>query len=148
MQVYSINPEDARNVLSFTHAMQKGYRITLDSDGCAQIENGRGDIYHVEDWVCDCPDSISRAGGSYERSDGSRFCKHVAWVSQIHPCDNCNATMILHTLGDGIHFFSCYNCKSIKSGAFVKFEREKHRQQETALTLERAEEASSLVFGH
>ena len=76
--------------------MAQGYKITLEADGCAEVVNGEGTAYHVHTWQCDCPDSLNRDGGSYEEPDGRRFCKHSAWVSQVHLCE-CGGLMVLDT---------------------------------------------------
>jgi len=151
MKVYSIPSGDANNKLSIAYAMKQGYQIVLDTDGSAEIHNGKGETYLVANWVCDCLDSMARNGGSYEKPDGTPFCKHVTWVSQVYPCVNCQATMLLNSIGStgGIRFYACHNCKAIKAVALVKSEREQERskQNEIAEMIKAGEEASRLVFG-
>ena len=150
MRIYSINPDDATQKLSFAYAMRQGYRITLDVDGDAEVVNGDSKTYHVHDFECDCPDALSRDGGTYTRPDGTRFCKHVAWVAQLHPCANCGATMVEHQMdqGRGVRFFACHNCHAIKAAGLVKVERQRQRQQEREIAeiIRTGEQASAAVF--
>ena len=150
MRIYSINPDDASQKLSFAYAMGQGYKLTLDADGSAEVANGDGAVYHIHAFKCDCPDAAGRDGGTYTRQDGTHFCKHVAWVAQLHPCANCGATMIEHQMdqGCGIKFFACHNCCAIKAAGLIKVERQRQRQQEGEIAeiIEAGEEASRAVF--
>ena len=131
MRIGLINPDRASDKLSIAYAMAQGYGITLDGDGSAEVVNGGGAVYHIHEWQCDCPDALSRRGGSYERADGTRICKHVAWLSQLYPCPNCGGTMVEHQMdqGDGIKFFACHTCRSLKAAGLVLVERRKARRE-------------------
>ena len=151
MQIYQINPDDASQKLSIAFAMRQGYKLTLDADGNAEVVNGDGAVYHVHEFGCDCPDATGRSGGTYTRGDSQEhFCKHVSWISQLHPCANCGATMIMHQMdqGSGIKFFACHNCCAIKAAGLVKVQRQRARQQEREIAeiIKAGEQASAAVF--
>ena len=79
---------------SIEDAAEAGYKIRLDSDGCAEIRKADGTLYHVYNFVCDCPDAIGRRGGSYQLTDGRRICKHTALLLQFYPCRICGFVMM------------------------------------------------------
>ena len=56
MRIYSINPDDASQKLSIAYSMAQAYKITLDGDGSAEVINGNGNVYHIHNFECDCPD--------------------------------------------------------------------------------------------
>ena len=153
MRIYNINPHDASQKLSIVHAMQQGYKITLDVDGEAEVTNPKGEIYHIHNWKCDCPDSQGRDGGSYTKGDtNEHFCKHVAWASQIHPCPKCNGIMMLNT-ECGWRVFFCCNCPTMIPFQAVKIERQKARKEVEEISrqaeevITEAEKAGQAVYG-
>ena len=75
-------------------AAEAGYKIRLDSDGCAEVRKADGTAYHIFNFNCDCPDALCRGGGSYQLPDGRRICKHTALLLQFRPCPICGSAMI------------------------------------------------------
>lgn len=127
MTVTTLNPHDATTKTSIAHAFAKGYQITPDGDGCAEILTPAGDAYYIEDWHCTCPDALGRDGGSYQLPDGRKVCKHVLYLSQLHPC-KCGASMLLNTQS-GWKAYVCPVCGSLKAACVVKRERQQNQQQ-------------------
>lgn len=105
MQISSIDPQDTRQKLSLAYAMQQGYQVRVIQDGCGCVVSPDENLYNIFNFECDCPDAVGRDGGSYEHSDGRRFCKHVAYLSQVYPCE-CGSVMLLHA-EDSWRFYSC-----------------------------------------
>ncbi len=129
----TFNIGDPDDLLSLAHAMGKGYTLTLDGDGCAEVLKADGTAYHVHDWQCDCPDAIGRNGGSYEKS-GRRYCKHVLWLGQVYPCQYCGSTMPLTehrtAFGETFQTFDCPTCKNAYDFRFVRGVRRHKRLRE------------------
>ena len=123
---------DVEDKLSIAHAMQAGYKLTLDGDGNAEVLKADGNAYHVHDWQCDCPDAQGRDGGSYG-VHGNRTCKHVLWISQLYPCQYCGSTMHLTEhktcFGDVLRTFDCPTCKNAVDFGFVRGQRRFRRVQ-------------------
>ena len=101
--------------------MAKGYRITLDSDGNAEIVNPDGRAYYVQNFECDCPDK-RRRGGSYHGR-----CKHEGWIGQMRPCEMCGAIMYLGefktAFGECLMRFECPACGNARDDELVSEER-------------------------
>ncbi len=120
---------DPDDKLSIAYAMKEGYKIALDSDGCAEILKADGTAYHVVDFECDCPDKQGR-GGSY-----AGHCKHEVWTSQLRPCELCNGIMALGeyktAFGQTVKRFECQACGNARDFGLVKAERRVHRHAET-----------------
>ena len=157
MKIYSLNPDDTTQKTALLHAMSKGYRICLgDEDGDAEITKKDGTVYHVHQWQCNCPDAIGRNGGNYELPDGRRVCKHSLWLSQMHPCSECNGFMMLCVHSTWRYFTCCTpGCRHMKAFQLVKTERQQAfrlREQEADIdkvvtVAEPPETASALVYG-
>jgi hypothetical protein len=134
---------DPDDKLALAYAMAQGYRITLDGDGCAEIVKADGTTYVVHEWQCDCPDAQGRNGGSYVRGDGARFCKHVLYLMQVHPCRYCGSTMPLTehrtAFGDVFQTFDCPTCKASVDARLVK------RRRQIARAVARAREDEARV---
>lgn len=127
---YLGDPEDK---LSLAYAMKEGYTITLsDVDGEAEIVSPSGNVYHVHNFECDCPDAQGRKGGSYAKVNGERACKHVAWLSQMKPCDFCGSTMFLTeyrtAFGSRMRVFECEMCGDATAEDVVKQDRQAERR--------------------
>jgi len=114
---------DIQNILSLAHAVSRGYRIRLGEDGCAEIRNPHGILYHIHNWACDCPDKLLR-GGNY-----SGLCKHEIYLTQIHPCNWCRGVMLLSEntscLGRKRKQFECPDCGNIRPFEKVLKDRRK-----------------------
>ena len=112
---------DEETKLSIAHAMAKGYRITLDGDGNAEIVNPDGRSYYVQNFECDCPDKRIR-GGSYHGR-----CKHEGWIGQMRPCEMCGAVMYLGefktAFGECLMRFECPACGNARDDELVCEER-------------------------
>ncbi|MDE2724337.1 MAG: hypothetical protein OXI59_13270, partial [Gemmatimonadota bacterium] len=112
---------DKEAKLSIAHAMAKGYRITLDSDGNAEVINPDDRAYYVQNFECDCPDK-RRRGGSYHGS-----CKHEGWIGQMRPCEMCGAVMYLGefktAFGECLMRFECPACGNARDHELVREER-------------------------
>ena len=145
-----INPEDVNSKLSIAYAMRQGYKVTLDADGCAEVVNGNGNVYHVHNFTCDCPDATQRDGGSYTLPDGRHLCKHTAWVSQVYPCE-CGGIAVLNTNCNWRHFL-CPRCHTMTALVRVQNERRAARAEAEEIrkdvneVIRKAEEASKAVF--
>ena len=116
------NPDDK---LSLAYAMAQGYKVTLtQEDGEAEIVSPEGNVYHVHNFICSCPDSIGRNGGSYQGPGGRRFCKHAAWTAQMRPCEYCGGVMYLTEhktcFGSRVELFECEMCRNAVSEAVLK----------------------------
>ncbi len=129
----TFNIGDPDDLLSLAHAMREGYTLTLDGDGCAEVLKADGSAYHIADWLCDCPDSQGRDGGSYE-TNGRRYCKHVLWLMQIYPCQYCESTMPLTEhrtcFGEVSRTYDCPTCKNAYDFRFVRGVRRHKRLRE------------------
>ena len=112
---------DKEAKLSIAHAMAKGYRITLDGDGNAEVINPDGRAYYVQNFECDCPDK-RRRGGSYHGR-----CKHEGWIEQMRPCEMCGAIMYLGefktAFGECQLRFECSACGNARDDELVSEER-------------------------
>ena len=112
---------DKEAKLSIAHAMAKGYRITLDNDGNAEVINPDDRAYYVQNFECDCPDK-RRRGGSYHGS-----CKHEGWIGQMRPCEMCGAVMYLGefktAFGECLMRFECPACGNARDHELVREER-------------------------
>ena len=112
---------DKEAKLSIAHAMAKGYRITLDGDGNAEIINPDDRSYYVQNFECDCPDKRIR-GGSYHGR-----CKHEGWIGQMRPCEMCGAVMYLGefktAFGECQLRFECSACGNARDDELVSEER-------------------------
>ncbi|MDA0710549.1 MAG: hypothetical protein O3B73_10125 [bacterium] len=149
MRVYKLSPEDASQKLSISYAMSQAYKVLLDSDGNAEISKPDGTTYHVQDFRCDCPDAHNRDGGSYTKGDtDEHVCKHSLWVAQLHPCPDCNATMLMRDLQEGVQFYGCHNCKAVKAAMLVKLERQQEARKRLEIDemLKAGAEAAEAVF--
>ena len=130
---------DPDDPLSLAHAVRAGYRLRIESDGTAVVLNPTGTGYHIYDWFCDCPDALFRDGGSYERSNGERVCKHLVWLSQVRPCEatGCDGVMVLverrTCLGGVTYAFDCPRCGNARDFDPVKQERLNARRRQAAL---------------
>ena len=117
--LFVVGDEEAK--LSIAHAMAKGYRITLDSDGNAEVINPDDRAYYVQNFECDCPDK-RRRGGSYHGS-----CKHEGWIGQMRPCEMCGAVMYLGefktAFGECLMRFECPACGNARDHELVREER-------------------------
>ena len=151
MQNIAITPEEVKpnsacfrvgdpdDLLSLAHAVQAGYRFRVQSDGTTVVLNPAGIAYHIHDWSCDCPDALFRDGGSYERPNGERVCKHLVWLSQVRPCEmaGCDGVMLLvewkTCFGEVTHYFECPRCGNARDFGLVKQERLAARRQQAAL---------------
>ena len=114
---------------SIEDAALAGYKIRLDSDGCAQVLKADGTAYHVHNFSCDCPDSWCRNGGSYQKPDGTTACKHIFWSAQVTPCPNCNGIMTLN-MEAGWKVFACHSCPTMVAFQTVRLDRLTAREQE------------------
>ena len=112
---------DKEAKLSIAHAMAKGYCITLDGDGNAEIVNPDSRAYYVQNFECDCPDKRIR-GGSYHGR-----CKHEGWIGQMRPCEMCGAVMYLGefktAFGECLMRFECPACGNARDHELVREER-------------------------
>lgn len=158
MTVTTLNPHSLSQKTSIAYAFAKGYSITPDGDGCAEILTPKSEVYHIHNWSCDCLDALGRNGGNYELPDGRKVCKHVLWLSQLYPCE-CGASMILN-MDTNWKAFVCTVCGSLKAFQQVKAERQQsyrqreqeadtiktHQPEDVDAIIEKAEEASSLLF--
>jgi len=144
------------------HALQKGYTFKLsDEDGTATITNAQGEVYDINNWQCDCADSYNREGGSYILASTERHvCKHVLWLSQLHPCSECQGYAMLRL--DTWKHFGCVTpgCRHLIAFQMVKAQRQQayrlqeqeadtiktHTPEDVDLILARAEEASHAIF--
>ncbi len=117
--LFVVGDEEAK--LSIAHAMAKGYRITLDGDGNAEVINPDGRAYYVQNFECDCPDK-RRRGGSYHGR-----CKHEGWIGQMRPCEMCGAIMYLGefktAFGECQLRFECPACGNARDDKLVSEER-------------------------
>ena len=117
--LFVVGDEEAK--LSIAHAMAKGYRITLDGDGNAEVINPDGRAYYVQNFECDCPDK-RRRGGSYHGR-----CKHEGWIGQMRPCEMCGAIMYLGefktAFGECQLRFECSACGNARDDELVSEER-------------------------
>ena len=124
---------DPGDTLSLAYATAQGYRITLDGDGNAEVLKADGTAYRVHEFRCDCPDAQGRRGGSYHRPGGDLICKHVAWVSQLRPCDLCGGTMALGefvtAFGSRIETFECELCRNMITADLVRDARRARRME-------------------
>ncbi len=135
----SLSIGDPEDKLSLAFAMAQGYKVTLThEDGEAEILKPDGTTYHVHNFECSCPDSIGRKGGSYQKGNGQHFCKHVAWVAQMRPCEYCGAVMYLTeyrtAFGSRLKVFECEMCRNAASQDLVREER--RAEQRIRQTLE------------
>lgn len=158
MTITALDPHNTTSKTSIAYAFAKGYSITPDGDGYAQVLTPKGEAYHIHNWQCDCPDSLGRDGGNYELPDGRKVCKHVLWLSQLYPC-SCGASMILN-VDTNWKAFVCTVCGSLKAFQQVKAERQKayrlaeqeadtiktHQPTDTEAILQTASEASPAIF--
>ena len=158
MLISSINPHCAREKTSISHAFDRGYTLTPDGDGNAEVLTPEGNVYHIHDWQCDCSDALGRDGGSYDLSDGRKVCKHVLWLYQLYPCD-CGGSMVLSTESSW-KAFVCTTCGSLKAFQLVKAQRQKafrlkeqeadtiktHQPTDVDIILTKAVEASQAIF--
>ncbi len=115
---------------SIEDAHAQGYKIRLDSDGCAQVRKADGTAYHVHNFFCDCPDSLGRKGGSYQLPDGRNICKHVSLLLQFTPCRVCGSVMMLQG-----EYFDCIDagCRNALDVRIVKYNRQNaHRNAQAA----------------
>ena len=116
---------DVNEKLSIAYAMEQGYRIVLDGDGHAQIINSEGEVYHIHNFECECPDKQCR-GGSH-----GGHCKHEIWLSQLRPCDMCGSIMELvgfrTCFGETGQRFECPTCSCTWDIGIVRAERRMHR---------------------
>ncbi len=112
---------DKEAKLSIAHAMAKGYRITFDGDGNAEVVNPDSRAYYVQNFECDCPDKRIR-GGSYHGR-----CKHEGWIGQMRPCEMCGAVMYLGefktAFGECLMRFECPACGNARDHELVREER-------------------------
>ena len=112
---------DKEAKLSIAHAMAKGYRITLDGDGNAEVVNPDSRAYYVQNFECDCPDKRMRGGSHHGR------CKHEGWVGQMRPCEMCGAVMYLGefktAFGECLMRFECPACGNARDHELVREER-------------------------
>ena len=117
--LFVVGDEEAK--LSIAHAMAKGYRITLDGDGNAEVINPDGRAYYVQNFECDCPDK-RRRGGSYHGR-----CKHEGWIGQMRPCEMCGAIMYLGefktAFGECQLRFECSACGNARDDELASEER-------------------------
>ena len=111
---------------SIEDAAEAGYKIRLDSDGCAEVRKSDGTLYHVHNFTCDCPDAIGRHGGSYHLTDGRRICKHTALLLQFYPCRICGFVMMQTGA-----YFECVKpgCGNAIDTRIVKEQRQQMAQQ-------------------
>jgi DNA-directed RNA polymerase subunit M/transcription elongation factor TFIIS len=130
MTITRLNPHDTMSKTSIAYAFEAGYTFTPDGDGCAEVASPTGEVYHISEWRCDCPDSMGRQGGSYELPDRRRVCKHVLFLCQLYPCSKCGASMILNTQCSW-KAYTCTVCGNLKAFQAVKVERQRaYRQRE------------------
>jgi len=122
MTITTLDPHSTTQKTSLSYALAKGYTITPDGDGCAQVISPKSEVYHIYNWQCDCMDALSRNGGSFDLPDGRKVCKHVLWLSQLHPCD-CGASMVLN-VDTNWKAFVCTVCGSLKAFQQVKAQRQ------------------------
>ena len=167
MRIYHLNPDSTREKTSITYALSHGYGFQLtDEDGTATITNSDGETYHITHWQCDCADSFNCDGGSFVLPDERHVCKHVLWLSQLHPCPNCKGFQMLRM--EAWKVFQCCTpgCYTMTPFQLVKrIRQEKYRQREqeadvikTVAIVEplvgdqarkaRAAHASAAIFGH
>ncbi len=111
---------------SIEDAAKQGYKIRLDSDGCAEVLKPDGTAYHIHDFECDCLDAWNRNGGSYQRPDGRCLCKHVALLLQFCPCSRCGSAMM--QAGD---YFECIKpgCGYATDTRIVKEQRQQAEER-------------------
>jgi hypothetical protein len=158
MLISSINPHSTREKTSISHAFERGYTITPDGDGNAEVLTPKGDAYLIHNWQCDCLDALGRNGGSYDLPDGRKVCKHVLWLSQLHPCA-CGSSMVLNT-DSSWKAFVCIVCGSLTAFQLVKAQRRQayrlaeqeadiiktHQPADVDTILEKATKASHAIF--
>lgn len=117
---------EVNHKLSFAHAISRGYRFRLDSDGNCCVLHPLGGAYHIHNFECDCPDKLCR-GGSY-----SGHCKHEVWLAQLRPCDACSAVMALGEFktcfGEILRRFECPSCGNARDFDLVLYERRAARR--------------------
>ena len=116
---------------SIEKAAKAGYKISLDSDGCAEVRKPGSTAYHIHNFNCDCPDAWNRNGGSYILSDGRHICKHVALILQFRPCPICGSVMMRTGA-----YFEC-----IKPGCGYAFDTRLVKEQRQAMTQQMAKVA-------
>ncbi|MBI4595215.1 MAG: hypothetical protein HY730_02430 [Candidatus Tectomicrobia bacterium] len=118
---------DVNDKLSIAFAKAHGYRFTLHEDGNAEVINGDGKVYQVQDFECNCPD-MQKNGGSY-----NGHCKHSIWIGQLLPCDVCNGMMGLgsftNCFGQTAERFECYDCGNVRDFELVRVERRLRRSR-------------------
>lgn len=66
-----------------------------DVDGCCEVTSPTGAVYHVDNFRCDCPDSLGRDGGSYVLPDNRKMCNHSLYVAALTPCEECGGFAML-----------------------------------------------------
>ena len=130
MRIYQLDPESTTQKTSIMYALSRGYSLKLgDEDGSCEVTKADGAVYHVHNWRCDCPDAISRDGGSYTLPDNRNVCKHTLWTSQLYPC-NCGGFAMLR-MDTWKHFVCCTpGCHTMVPFQKVKAERQQARQRE------------------
>lgn len=167
MKIYSLNPDSTREKTSITYALSQGYGFQLtDEDGTATVTNPDGEAYHITHWQCDCADFITRDGSSFILPDERHVCKHVLWLSQLHPCPNCKGFQMLRMEAWKVFQCSTPGCYTMTPFQLVKRIRQeiyRQREQEADITktfaiakppagdeaLEtKAAHASAAIFGH
>jgi hypothetical protein len=158
MIITTLNPHSTTQKTSIAHAFAKGYSITPDDDGCAEVITPKSELYHIHNWQCDCLDALGRYGGSYDLPDGRKICKHVLWLSQLHPCA-CGSSMVLNT-DSSWKAFVCIVCGSLKAFQLVKVQRQQayrlaeqeadiiktHQPTDVDIILAKATQASHAIF--
>jgi hypothetical protein len=162
MKIYKLNPDSTTEKTVIFYARYKDYQFKLtDQDGTATVTNSKGETYHINDWQCDCADSMNRDGGSYTLGNTERrACKHTIYLSQMYPCPNCKGFMVLRTEAWKVYQCCTSGCYTMTPFQLVKAQRQQayrlaeqeadvlktHAPTNTDAILAKAEEASHAIF--